>query len=252
MNIPSVCSIGTTDPWNAAGLGLDIRALAECGVRPLSVVAGVSAQDAKGLHALLPIDPRMIDAQFDALHDAPIVAYRIGALLDAASVEVVVERITRRPAPVVWDPVIGASGGGEFMSETTLRVMRELLLPLSWIVTPNLREAERLLEQSVGDADAMGVAARRLVQCGARSALITGGHLTGDPIDVFFDGTLLEGFSAERIPGDVRGTGCLVAAALAAALARDASLLEAVHSARSFVRKKISDAQIIGEMSVAY
>ncbi|MBD5635227.1 MAG: bifunctional hydroxymethylpyrimidine kinase/phosphomethylpyrimidine kinase, partial [Candidatus Eremiobacteraeota bacterium] len=85
--VPAVCSIGCTDPWNAAGLGLDVRALAECGVHPLTVVAGVSAQDRTGIGALHAVPAEMVVAQLRSLRAAGIAAYRIGALLDVATVE---------------------------------------------------------------------------------------------------------------------------------------------------------------------
>ena len=109
------CSIGTPDPWHVAGLGLDIRALAECGVRPVTVVAGISAQDARGQHARGTVDPRLISAQFDALAEVPNAAYRVGALLDAAAVEIVAEHIAH-VAPRRWSGihVFGASGGRAF------------------------------------------------------------------------------------------------------------------------------------------
>ena len=100
----AVASIGCTDPWNAAGLGLDIRALAACGIRPFTVVAGVTAQDAQGLTAAAAVTPELLAAQLASLRAAEIGAYRIGALLDRASVEIVARHLRASGVPAVYDP----------------------------------------------------------------------------------------------------------------------------------------------------
>jgi len=248
-----VCSIGTTDAWNAAGLGLDLLALWECGVRPLSVVAGVSAQDEAGIRALFPLPPEAIAAQFAALAKAPIAAYRIGALLDAPSVAAVAAGLSGNDLPVVYDPVLAASAGGEFADAPTRSAIRSALLPRARVLTPNLREAALLLDGPVSASPAgLADAARALRALGAGAVLITGGDLPGSPIDVLADAEGVVEFEEARIPVDMRGTGCLLAAALAAALARGSDLRAAVREARAFVRGKLSAAVRLGPFRVAY
>jgi len=248
-----VCSIGTTDPWNAAGLGLDIRVLAECGARPLTIVAGVSAQDAGGLRALFPLPAEAIAAQFAALAEASIAAYRIGALLDAASVVAVVAGLGASRAAVVYDPVLAASAGGRFADESTLAAIRTLLLPRADVVTPNASEAALLAEATfAGDAEGMAAAAVALRARGARAVLVTGGDLSGAPVDVLLDDAGSERFSGERIAGTMRGTGCVLSAALAASLAHGHDLRTAVRDARAFVRKKLLAPASFGPFRLAY
>ncbi len=240
---PVVCSIGTTDPWNVAGLGLDLRALPECGVRPVTVVAGVSAQDDRGVRDVHAIPAHTVTAQLAALEGAPIAAYRIGALLDAATVRAVARHIRRASVPVVYDPVFAPSGGGTFADEGVVKAVRERLLPVVTVVTPNLSEAATLLgAPGAADAAGMAAAAQALLAFGSRAVLVKGGHLRGAALDVLAEGTRTQVFSGPRIAGSMRGTGCLLAAALAAALARGLALEQAIFEARAFVRRKFEHA----------
>ncbi len=248
---PVVCSIGTTDPWNAAGLGLDLWALRECGVRAVSVVAAVSAQDAGGVHALAATAPDLIAAQFAALAALPIAAYRVGALVGAPAVAAVAAAVRERPAPLVLDPVLAASAGGEFAGEATLAALLRELVPLAALVTPNLAEAARLTGLPVSSPGEM-VAAAAAIGAAGPAVLVKGGHLAGEPADVLWASGTSEIFAGERLPGTLRGTGCLLAAACSAELARGATMRDAVVYARAFVRSKIASAFSLGSMRVAY
>jgi len=250
---PVVCSIGSTDPWNAAGLGLDIRALAACGARPVSVVAGVTAQDRSGVRAAAPIEPALIAAQLDALADAGVAAFRIGALLDAAGVKAVAAYVARVRVPVVYDPAFAPSGGGSLADDAAIAAARETLLPHVTLVTPNLAEAGRLCGVTPpADGDTMERAARSLVAQGAHAALVKGGHLAGAPRDVLVDADGVVSYEGVRLPLDLRGTGCLLACAVAVELARERPLREAVTSARAFVRERIANGRPFGGMRVAF
>jgi len=255
---PLVVTIGATDPWNAAGVGLDVRALAACGARALTVVAGVTAQDRSGVHAAVPIEATMIVAQFAALASAEIAAVRIGALLSPASVHAVVDWLrARREAgvalPVVCDPVFAPSGGGEFASESTIEAIAVHLLPYVSLVTPNLDEVARLTHAPVpATSAAMAAAGRTLQASGVEAVLVTGGHLAGEPLDVLVTDQDVRSFSAPRLPGSLRGTGCLLACGIAAALARGEGLVAAIESGRAFVRDRFAHAQTLASMRVAY
>ena len=141
---PVVCSIGTLDPWNAAGLGLDVKTLDRCDVRPVTVIAGVTAQDARGIYAAEALSPGIITAQHAALQGANVCVYRVGALLSVESVQTVAQILAESAAPSVYDPVIRASGGGSFASSAVVHAMCRELIPLVSLVTPNLDEAEAL------------------------------------------------------------------------------------------------------------
>lgn len=254
-----VASIGTTDPWNAAGLGLDLRALADLGATGVTVTAGVSAQDRDGIHAVETMPAALIAAQFAALADAGVAAYRIGALADAVTVRAVAGALAGTTVPIVYDPVLGASGGGSFADPGTRAVIVSHLLPLVTVVLPNLREAGLLLgitePRTIAEMTAAG---RALRSAGASAALITGGHCGDDAdgasaiTDVLVDAHGTTTFSDGRLPYELRGTGCLLAIAVATALARGATLRQATPFARAFVRTKISNGRVRGGMRMAY
>jgi hydroxymethylpyrimidine/phosphomethylpyrimidine kinase len=164
--------------------------------------------------------------------------------------------------PVVLDPVLAASGGDALADDATRRALRDALLPLATVVTPNLGEAGALLEREVGDVAAMEDAGRALVALGARAALVKGGHLVGDPVDVLVErhgdgdgdgdggGDAREGGAGEgvrvrrlvsdRVAGELRGTGDLLAVTIAAGLAGGVPVGEAVERARERVRAAIA------------
>jgi hydroxymethylpyrimidine kinase/phosphomethylpyrimidine kinase len=246
---PVVCAIGTTEPWTAAGLTLDVRALVELGVYPVLVIAAVSAQDGAGVRALHEIPRDVLEAQLRALERAPIAAYRIGALPSLASAHAVAAHVSAADLPVVYDPVLGASAGGA-LGRDGVEVAR-LMTARASLVTPNLSEASAILGRSVKDVPQMHAAARALVELGAGAALVTGGHLPGDPVDVFCDIDGALEFAAPRLPGTLRGTGCLLADAVAAELARGSDSRDALEFARAYVRRKLASGLELGGMRVA-
>jgi hydroxymethylpyrimidine/phosphomethylpyrimidine kinase len=248
-----VCSIGSTDPWNAAGLGLDVRALAACGARPVSVVAGVTAQDRTGIAAAAALPGALVTAQLRGLAHAGIAAYRIGALLDVATVAAIAEHLATERVPVVFDPVLAASAGGSFADRATIEAILELLVPQATLLTPNLAEAAALTgAAAVDDIAGMEAAGAALRGRGAGAVLVKGGHLRGAAIDVLVTADQTIAFEAERLTGTLRGTGCLLACAVAAELARGAPLSGAVETARAFVRARFATAHHVGGMNVAY
>jgi hydroxymethylpyrimidine/phosphomethylpyrimidine kinase len=242
---PVVATVGTTHPLCFAGLTHALLALAADGVRPVCVVAGVSAQDAHRVSARVALEPVAIAAQFAALREAGVGAFHVGALLSADAVHAVAAGLaTFAGVPVVVDPVLAASDGDPLADEATRRALREVLLPRATLFTPNLGEAAALLGRPVDDLAAMREAARVLFAFGAGSVLVKGGHLPGDDVvDVFADGGAVRELHGPRLPGFVRGSGDLLAVAAAAALARGATTADAVAAGRAKVRTALADAE---------
>jgi hydroxymethylpyrimidine/phosphomethylpyrimidine kinase len=247
-----VCAIGTTESHLAVGLGVDLRVLVECGVRPVAVVAAVSAQDAAGLRALAPLAPEMIVAQLASLQSLEIGAFRIGALAESRSATVIAQAIVPRRVPIVYDPVAASSAGGTFADAPTLHAIADEFLNVHAVITPNLREASLLTSRVVDSVDGMIAAARALCERGASAALVKGGHLAGVPQDVLVYGQDVHVFSHVRLEHDMRATGCVLASALAAWLARGATLPDAVQHARALVHAKIEQARVVDGMRTAY
>lgn len=246
-----VCSIGSTHPWNAAGLGLDIAVLRDLGVRAVSVVAGVTAQGPDGMRAQLPLPASLIWAQVDALEKAGIGAFRIGALLEAGAVAGVAHILEAHSAiPAVVDPVFVSSDGAIFADGTSVAAYRERLIPRATLLTPNMDEASVLTDLQVRDEAGMIAAAHALGALGARAVLIKGGHMRGDPVDILWENGAIVRFADARITATMRGTGCVLACAIAAHLANGIALGESVARARSFLRAALARAESIGPYSV--
>lgn len=237
-----VLSIGTTHPWNVAGVGRDLVVGSALGARVFTAVAAVSAQNAGGVVALEAVDDDLFAAQLEALPWESAGAVRAGALPTATSVRAVANALRSRSwLPAVVDPVFFASRGGELADAGAREAVRDELATLpSVILTPNLSEAAVLLGLDRVERNAMGFAAAALRARGAAAVLLTGGHLDGDPADAL---ALAEGvhvFSEPRIAGEMHGTGCTLAMALACHLASGKPLTEAVTAARAFVRGEIA------------
>jgi hydroxymethylpyrimidine kinase/phosphomethylpyrimidine kinase len=252
MGEVAVLSIGTTHPWNIAGVGLDLRIGAQLGARVFTVLAAISAQDAAGVRALEPLSPATVRAQLEAVPWQLVDAVRVGALGSPDAVHTVAAALAGRDLPVVVDPVVFATGGSALAGEGTLQAIGAELLTLPQVVlTPNLDEAGTLLGREIGRAQLVD-AAVELRSRGARAVLLKGGHLAGEPSDVLADRDGVETFSGQRIQAEMRGTGCTLAMALAVALGRGDALRDAVRFARAFVRDRITHAVQVDGMRAAY
>lgn len=240
MSTPIVLSIGTTHPRNVAGLGLDARIAADYDVVHMMAVAAVSAQDERGVHRLFPIPSQVLGDQLAAIRLRDVAAVRIGALGTARNAQIVAEFLEHSAVPPIFDPVMYASAGGALYSGDALEAVRAFVRSAHAIVTPNLSEAALLTRTEIHDVDRMEAAGRELLELGARAALVKGGHLEGEPVDVLVTRVGAEHFSDNRLPGKTRGTGCTLAMALACEIARGHNLVEAVKGARTYVRAKIA------------
>lgn len=228
-----VLSIAGSDPTGGAGVQADLRLFAADGLFGTAVIAGLTVQGVRGVTRALPVDAELLEQQLDAVLEAlPFAAAKTGMLGSAASVLAVAARAHR--VRLVVDPVLVSSSGQRLLSEEGVAALREALLPAAFLITPNLAEAAVLLQvDSVDPADALD-AARQLVERGARGAVVTGGHAPGHRV---CDAAWIDGphrFEGERVDtANDHGTGCLHSAAIASALARGRSPVEAVAEARA-------------------
>jgi hydroxymethylpyrimidine/phosphomethylpyrimidine kinase len=251
--IPVVAAVGTSHPYLAAGLLLELTAIRALGARPVAVVAGVSAQDAGRVTAATPLDAATIAAQFDVLAAARVGAVCIGALPGAAAVEAVAAGLERFGAvAVICDPVVAASGGDRLADEPTVAALRATLFERCTLLTPNLPEAELLTGRRIDSLAAMHAAVPALLALGPRAVLLKGGHLAGEPCDLFADAGGVRELRAARLPLELRGTGSLLAAAIAARCAFGDALADAVDAGRAFVRERIVAGVEFAGMRIAF
>ena len=226
----------------------DTQVLAELGVDALCAITAVTAQTDTRVDATHSMPREVVRQQLNnAFESGGIGAVKIGMLGNRATVEVVAEALpSRESSPIVLDPVLVSSSGAPLLSDAGLASLKELLLPLCTLVTPNLNEAAALLGDSVADTEtAMVTQAERILRMGAQGVLLKGGHATGDEaVDVLVTTSAPPmRFPAPRVNVQLRGTGCALSSAIAAHLALQASLASACDRGKRYVLSKMQQAQ---------
>jgi hydroxymethylpyrimidine/phosphomethylpyrimidine kinase len=242
-------TIAGSDSSGGAGIQADLKTFAAHGVFGLSAVTAVTAQNTTGVTDVAIMPPALVTAQIDAvIADLGTNAAKTGMLGNAAVTSAVAAAVERHGLRrLVVDPVMVATSGARLLDEEAVAVVRARLLPLALLVTPNVAEAEILTGLRIASAGDLALAARRLVEMGARAALVKGGHLEGPAIDAFWDGSTAEDLVADRVPGrNTHGTGCTLSAAITARLALGEDLLAAVRDAKDYVTRAITKAPSLG------
>ena len=248
--LPVALTIAGSDSGGGAGIQADLRTFHQWGVYGTSALTAVTAQNTLGVQAVHAVPPATVAAQIESVAgDIPPGAVKSGMLVDAEIVQAVAASLRRHGlGAYVLDPVMVATSGDVLLAPGAVASIRDELLPLAAVVTPNWPEAVILTGVEERDLRGMETAARDLVGRGAGAALIKGGHLEGDEVvDLFWDGRSRRVFRGPRI--DTRhthGTGCTLSAAIAAGLARGAPLEAAVEDAVNWVRAAIAGAPGIG------
>ena len=230
MSIPRVLSIAGSDSGGGAGIQADLKAFAACGVHGMTAITAITAQNTVAVSAVHPVPPDVIVEQVrQVAGDIGIDAVKIGMLGDSRTIEAVVEALGHvGDAPVVLDPVMVAESGAVLLDESARDALREILLPLTSVTTPNIAEAAVLAQQE-GEPQEL---ARAIHALGAKAVVVTGGH-RDVAADVFFDGDRLEEIPGERYEGGAsHGSGCTHSSALAAYLAHGHEPLEAARKAK--------------------
>jgi len=242
-------TIAGSDSGGGAGIQADIKTFAAHGVHGCTAITAVTAQNSVEVRGYVALEPRMVVQQIEAVaDDMPVSAAKTGMLATREIVEAVAEAVVRLGIPnLVVDPVMVAKGGHRLLQPDAERAYVERLFAITSVLTPNLAEAEALLGRPVRDVDAMHEAARALRSMGPRAVLVKGGHLRGDPVDVYFDGERDEEITASRIETrNTHGTGCTLSAAIAARLALGEGALSAVRGAKAYVTEAIRGSYAVG------
>lgn len=242
-------TIAGSDSGGGAGVQADLKTFAAHGVYGLSAITAITAQNSERVSAVLALPPEIVTAQIDAVvSDFGAAATKIGMLANAEIARAVAAAIARWQLPnVVLDTVMVAKSGDRLLDDDAVAVVRDRLMPLAAIVTPNLPEAERLTRRRVTTVAEMRGAAEWLVAHGARAAVVKGGHLDGPVVDVFHDGRDIVELTSTRLPGrHTHGTGCTFSSSIAAELAAGADLRAAVERAKAYVAKAIANAPGLG------
>lgn len=248
--IPRVLTIAGSDSGAGAGIQADLKTFAAFGVYGTSVITAITAQNTQVVDSVFEVPVQMIDAQIDSvLGDIGTDSVKVGMLSSVSIIEAVTDKIVEHDlAKLVVDPVMVAKGGSRLLEESAVDALRTLLMPLATVVTPNIPEAEVISGSKISTLDDMKNVAIVIVEMGARSVVIKGGHMEGPATDVFYDGTNLNTFTSPRLTTtSVHGTGCTFGSAIAAGLAKNRPMEIAVREAKEYVLSAIRHAFPIGQ-----
>jgi hydroxymethylpyrimidine/phosphomethylpyrimidine kinase len=240
-------TIAGSDSGGGAGIQADLKTFSALGVYGASVITALTAQNTLGVQGIHDVPADFVRRQIQSvLDDLAVNAIKIGMLSVPATIEAVAEGLAAQfSGPVVFDPVMVAASGDPLLTEAATATLISRLLPRADLLTPNLHEAARLLGTTMaGDVPAMEAQGRELLALGPKAVLMKGGHGSGaDAVDVLVTTAGCRHFTAPRIPSrNSHGTGCTLSSAIAAGLAKGASLEEAVGTAKAYVHAAIATA----------
>lgn len=246
-----VLSIAGYDPSSGAGITADIKTIAAHGCYGITCITALTVQSTQGVRRVVPVNGKVIaDTLNELAGDFEIAAVKIGMLGSADAAKAVAAFLKRHCfKTIVLDPVLVSSSGARLLSRDGARVLKEKLLKLAQVITPNIDEAAALCGLHVRDAADMPAAAGRLHKLGARNVIITGGHL--DPPTDFLSmdsGERIKIFTGKKISArSTHGTGCAFSAALACNLALGSDLVRATLEARNYVAAALKSASALGK-----
>lgn len=242
IGVPCVLVFGGSDPTCGAGLAADTLALAAMGCHPLLVTTAITVQDTHGVQNFYPLDPAWVEEQARAvLEDIPVAAFKVGLLGSPEIASVVAEIVADYPhVPLVLDPVLASGRGDELGGDRMADALLELIVPQSTVVTPNVLELARLTGMDDTDDaepdDELAPQAMQLIEAGAEFVLVTGTHARTPEVinNLYGSEGLVRSDAWTRLNASYHGSGCTLASALAACLARDLSMTDAVYEAQEF------------------
>ena len=236
-------TIAGSDSGGGAGIQADLKSFSALGVYGASVITAITAQNTRGVTAVEDVSPATIGAQIDAvLSDLAVGAIKIGMVSRTETIATIAERLSGFAGPVVVDPVMVATSGDRLLREDAIAALKERLIPLAAVVTPNLPEAALLTGRDIANTeDEMIEQGRAILALGARAVLMKGGHGQGEEsVDLLLTQSRVMPYSAPRIETrNDHGTGCTLAAAIAAGLAKGFALEKAVSSAKAYLHASL-------------
>jgi hydroxymethylpyrimidine/phosphomethylpyrimidine kinase len=247
MTTPVALTIAGSDSSGGAGIQADLKTFAALGVYGASAITALTAQNTQGVAGIHPVPPEFVGAQIDAVFgDLAVGAVKIGMVAQLAVIEAIVASLKRwSPKHIVLDPVMVATSGDRLLNAGAVDALRQQLVPIASIVTPNLPEAAALLDEAVAaDAAAIQSQGKRLLAMGCPAVLIKGGHGEGsESVDYLVRADGVVALPAPRVATrNTHGTGCSLSSAIAAGLAKGEPLETAVRNAKAFVGAAIANA----------
>lgn len=248
--IPNILSIAGSDPSGGAGIQADLKTFAALGTYGMAVITALTAQNTQGVSGVMDIPEDFVKQQLEAIfEDIKLDAIKIGMLSNAEIIKTVAELLAKYNATnIVLDPVMVATSGDSLISADAVAAMKEYLIPMADVLTPNIPEAEKLSRKAVLD---MEEAAKGLLSLGSKAIYLKGGHLKGEIItDILADKDGVNFFEGPRVnTPNTHGTGCTLSSAIAAYLGHGLELEEACGKAKTYLTKALAHSD---ELDVGY
>jgi hydroxymethylpyrimidine/phosphomethylpyrimidine kinase len=248
--VKCVLTIAGSDSSGGAGIQADLKTFFAFGVYGMSVITSVTAQNSSRVNGIVNLSQEFIGLQIESvLSDFKIQGIKTGMLYNRETVLTVANKISENNIPIiVVDPVMKAKGGETLLKDNSIGMLKRKLIPQSTLITPNVPEAEILSQMVIEDTDDAKKASEKIYGLGCKSVLITGGHLSGEPVDVLFDGKEFTLFRGKRIDSlNTHGTGCTFSAAITANLIKGKSLQESIHISKEYLYKAIKKSFNLGK-----
>ena len=242
-------TIAGSDSGGGAGIQADIKAFSANGVFGMSAITAITAQNTQEVRSVQYVDLAIIQDQIEAVFDdIQVDAVKIGMLGNAETTQVVANTLKKySPVYIVVDPVMVSKGGHHLLEQSAVEALKQDLLPIASIITPNIPEAEVLIGNTVQTEEEMYKACEQIMQMGVKAVLLKGGHLSGPPNDLFYDGIDFRWLKADRIDTkNTHGTGCTLSSAITANLAKGSTLFEAVTLAKRYITTAITHSLSLG------
>jgi hydroxymethylpyrimidine/phosphomethylpyrimidine kinase len=243
-------TVAGSDSGGGAGIQADLKTFSALGVFGMTVLTAITAQNTTGVTGVHNLSPEFVGLQLDAVAiDIGVDAAKTGMLSTAEIIEAVAAKVREHAIPnLVVDPVMIAKSGAPLLRPDATAALKQRMLPLATVVTPNLHEASALAGRAVGSLEQMREAAKAIHALGPRFVFMKGGHLEGEAVDLLFDGSDFQELRARRVrTRNTHGTGCVTAAAIAAELAKRGEVREAVAAAKRFITAAIEHSLSLGK-----
>ena len=239
-------TIGGSDSGGGAGIQADIKTFSVLGLHGTCAITAITAQNTLGVQQVFSLGPDAVRAQLQSItDDFTVAAAKTGMLFSAETVETVADILRDKDILLVIDPVIEAEAGGRLLHPEAVQALKDQLLPLADVVTPNIFEAEALSGVAVRDKESAVQAAGRILDAGAGAVIVKGGHL--DCTDLLATKEMSLFLPGKRVAGENHGVGCTYSAALTAYLASGTSLPQAARQAKRFAEYALSGSMRVGK-----
>jgi len=238
-------TIAGSDSGGGAGIEADLKTFQALGVHGTCAITAITSQNTMGVQAVFDVPARVIDSQLSSIMADFHVGYaKAGMLSRVETVQCVAGNIKKYGLKLIVDPVMGAEAGGRLLNPDAVDALRDMVLPLAEVATPNIYEASVLSGIEVRDLTSAKEACRVIHAMGTKYVVVTGGHMGG--IDILFDGNDFTVFKGELVKGGTHGTGCTHSAALTAYLCRGESIEDACAKAKVFVKNAVLSSMDVG------